>query len=173
MDKFEILTWLARGFNPFTGEKCKDDEVLRNPDVVSALYEIILELGQPPKKQKKNFKYDPALGDLIKILEPSTIKPIAKNIEEVIGLGYTIIQKAIQEYLILNGLLEIRPDINDSDKPKKFATSLGEGKGILNDTYSNQYGKTYHRVIYTIAAQKYIISQLSNILDFNNENGTK
>ena len=171
MNNIEFLTCLAKGFNPFTGEKCQNNEVLRDPDIVAGIYDIILELKENGRKVSvKNFKYDPNLGPMISIIEPhTTIQFFAKEIEKVVSLGFTHIQKRIQEYLIENGLLEIKPDVYENNALRKFATTAGESHGIRNEVNTSNNGRTYHKVIYTPQAQKYIIELLDRILVFENK----
>lgn len=107
---------------------------------------------------------------MISIIEPqTTIKFFAKEIEKVVSLGFTHIQKRIQEYLIENGLLEIRPDVYENNVLRKFATTAGESYGIRNVASTSNNGRIYHKVIYTPQAQKYIIELLDKILVFEDK----
>ena len=168
MDKIEFLTRLAKGINPITGERCRDDEVLRNPDVVSGIYDIILDLQvSNVKKAKQKFIYDSRMAALIEVIEPNTtIMPFAKQIEKIISLGFTVIQRSISNYLLAEGMLEMRKAYAEDGESRnyKYATSLGEQLGIINDFYSSPGGKQYHRILYNVNAQRYIIDNLGDIL---------
>ena len=172
MNNIQFLIKLADGYNPITNEKCKDDEVLRNPDVVAKLRKIIAELQNKTsiKKQKKvkieNFKYNPKMAELVKIEEPFlTIQPFAKNIAKATSVGYTVIQRRVQDYLTDLGDLEVRPDPDDDNKLKKYATVQGERNGLVNQTNkAASTGKPYHTLQYTTEGQKYVISLLPEIL---------
>lgn len=48
----EIIEVLADGFNPITGEEFPPDSPYNNPEIIRALFAIILELNSPAKKQK-------------------------------------------------------------------------------------------------------------------------
>lgn len=171
----EILRNLANGINPFTGEKCKDTDMLRDPEIVSTLYEIVLSLyTDVPKEnvrlQKKNvvLKYDVNLLEKLVITEDLSIKPFSEKIAPLVGFTTTKIMDIIQNYLIFNNYLEKRIDETDNNRLKKFSTKLGEKVGILNSKTHSQNGLDYHKVLYTRAAQKFIISNFHLIAEWYN-----
>lgn len=171
MTDIEILTYLAKGYDLETGEKLDKSHFLRDPSVVAALYEAVLALQPSSKKAKKLNSDDtviilPAMLTQIKRIEPTTtITYLAENISTVISISKGKVMKAIQNYLIEQGDLEIKEDVNDLNKPKKFATESGEKKGILNVDKPSSYGREYHTVQYTTEGQDYVISLLPEIFN--------
>lgn len=168
MDYIEILDCLAHGINPNTKERIEKDSILRHPDVITALFEGVIALGDKYKKEKKKryFVFYPYMDEQIDRTEPSiSIKPFAENIAKVTGLSSNKIQNKILDFLIGNEILVKRQDPEDNYKIKKFATDKGIEIGITNGKYSSNNGKEYHCVYYSVQAQEYVISHLSDILD--------
>ena len=168
MNQIEFLKWIAKGFNPYTGEKFSNEDILRNPDVVARLYELAIELSEfknkPNRDKVKAYKVDAEIIQAIQIIEPeTTISYVAANIAIATLLGKTMIMKKIREYLVANGYLEYLPEGND--KSNKRATALGESIGIKNVQKTSQLGTVYTNVYYNVEAQKFIISKLPEILN--------
>lgn len=38
--EIQVLKALAKGVNYFTGERCKNDSILNDPDIIRTLYEV-------------------------------------------------------------------------------------------------------------------------------------
>lgn len=168
MDNVEILNSLANGVNPETGEILKD-EIFQNPKVFAALYEAVVFLKKKKmKSQKANFIFTPKMCESVqKILPFTTIQPFAQNIAIAIDniISYATIQNRIQNYLIAEGLLVQRPDPNDGDAIRKFATDKGNEIGISDEYYKDVNGIEKHGVRYSEQAQDYILSKLPEILN--------
>ena len=49
----EIITLLAEGVHPFTGEALRDDHILQDPRVIRALHKAILIFRDTHKHRKK------------------------------------------------------------------------------------------------------------------------
>lgn len=167
MQNIEFLRNIAKGYNPFTGKKFSNDDILRNPDVVSRLYELIFELtefkNKPNKEKIKAYNITPDILQTIQINTPNTtISYIAENVAKATGLGKSAVNTKIREYLIANGYLEVIPTYGEN---KKFATDLGKSVGITNVETISQLGTKYTNVHYSAEAQQFIISKLPEILN--------
>lgn len=166
LSDIEILNYLAKGIDLYTGEKLGNDHFLRNPAVVSALYEGMMALQGPYKKSSnRNIILTASILNSIKRVEPyTTIKPLSINISQVINVTSGRLIKKIQDFLIERGDLIIRVAEDNATK-YKFATESGLQKGFINGTYLSKNGQEYPKLQYTVAAQNYIISLLPEILE--------
>lgn len=173
-EAISFLRCLAQGINIFTGEKCKDDEMLRDPDIVHSIHEVILTIIELNAKPNNDFlQFDKFATHNIKIDKNEiSITPLSENIESVSNFSKSKLMKIIQEYLIENGFLEIKQDTLDN-KDKKFATLSGERIGIKNVIQTSQKGTSYHIVKYSTSAQTFIISKLDEIANYYNSSSNK
>ena len=55
--EIQVLKALAKGVNYFTGERCKNDSILNDPDIIRTLYEVCDRLTNviPEKIRKYEF----------------------------------------------------------------------------------------------------------------------
>lgn len=173
MNKIKFLQCLADCKDPFTNEQCSGDIILHNPKVIEMLNDLIAELR--PLKQTKpvkkltveKFVYDEKLSSKIFVDEHDlSIQYFSQNIAQVVSLGYTTLEKIIQNYLIDIGDLDLIKDPDKPDERKKIATRLGEQHGIVNNEKVSSLGKHYTLVQYTAEGQRYVISLLPKIFEF-------
>ncbi len=161
--EIQVLKALANGVNYFTGEKCKDDSVLNDTDIIRTLYEVCDQLKNIiPEKIRKSefvcpfdieekFEYEEEMN-MTKIIDKiSTLYPDMKK------LKYT----QISDILIQKGLLEKVVDKDGKNKTK--ATENANQYGIYNVQKTSMYGQTYQVVTYNKTGQKYILSILKNL----------
>lgn len=161
MDNIDFLTWIAKGFNPYTGEKFSDNDLLQSPQVSSRLKELAEELSEDRTEERLVGR------NAIEIIYPyTTIQPFAKAISYAIYNALTIIniQTKILNYLLDEEKLEFRYASSKSERMSKFATEEGEKIGITNAIITDPYGKKEHKIYYSPAAQIYIIDRLPKIL---------
>lgn len=166
ISNIEFLKWIAKGFNPHTGEKFPNEDILRNPDVVARLFELVIELSEDktaqPKAKEETVYIDPAVLPSIHIIEPeTTISKISTNIKAVIPIKVAskVLNKGIREYLVECGYL-MRFSEN-----KYLAMAEGKPVGIYNKDMPKQDGSAYTYVCYNVEAQKFIISKLPEIFN--------
>ena len=165
MDNIEFLTNIANGFNPYTGEKFSDSDMLLAPKVQERLIELIEELKKDCEYEKSSY------GKPIPIIAPSTtIQPFAKVISNALYNAYTfsVIQSKILNYLLDDGKLYFDYEYETSDRMKKFATEEGKKIGITNEITIDPYGRKKHTVVYSVEAQEYIIDNLVKIFKYDN-----
>ncbi len=163
MNQIEFLKWIAKGYNPYTGEKFPDNDILRNPDVVARLYELAIELSEDKGKRamkKETLEIDPAVLPLIQVIEPeTTISSISANIKEVTQIKRKVLNDRIREYLVECGYLM------QYSENKYFAMAEGKQVGIYNKDKPAKDGSAYTNVYYNVEAQKFIISKLPEIFN--------
>ena len=159
-----ILTALANGVNYFTGEKCKEDSILNDVNLIRAIFNLAEKLKDiTPKKVKKsefqfdvsildNFEYEDRFMSLSEILKKvSLITPTMKRV------------KYSQVFDVLNrkGLLVKTQD--SSGVTRTLATENAEEYGIKNLEKTSMYGRKYSTVGYNVQGQKYILSILNEV----------
>lgn len=163
MNNIDFLKWIAKGYNPSSGEKFSDDDILRNPDIVARLFELVIELSEDngkSAKKKETINISPAALQSIKIIEPeTTISGISANIREVTQLKRKFLNDKIRGYLVECGYL-IQPA-----ESKYFAMAEGASVGIFNKDKPSKDGSVHTNVYYNVEAQKFIISKLPEILN--------
>ncbi len=166
MNNVNFLKWIAKGFNPYTGEKFPNDDILRTPDVVARLFELVIELSEDKAEQtnaEENTLYiDPAVLPLINVIEPeTTISKISTNIKAVIPIKVArkVLSDRIRGYLVEYGYL-----VQYSEN-KYFAMAEGKQVGIYNKDVPAQDGSAHTNVYYNVEAQKFIISKLPEIFN--------
>ncbi len=161
--EIQVLKALAKGVNYFTGERCKSDGILNDPDIIRTLYDVCEQLKNViPEKIRKSefvcpydieekFEYENEMNMTNIINKISALYPDMKK------LKYT----QISDILIKRGLLE--KIVDREGKNKTRATDQAKQYGIYNVQKSNMYGQTYQVVTYNKDGQKYILSMLKNI----------
>lgn len=161
----EFLKIISKGFNPITGEKLSEADILRASDVSGRLEDLVREL-------EKDYTYYLAFGNSFnsdtdknfEIEDNLTISRVAENINQVIPLGKTRITKRLTKFLIENGYLAeiLQPN---QKRPTKLATKKGEEIGISN--VLRQYGNGNETLIaeYSISAQRFLYENLRIILN--------
>lgn len=166
--EIQILKALANGINYFTGEKCKDDCILNDVNIIRTLYEVCDGLRKVPSEtiKKSKFIYPFDIEEKFEYEEELSLTRIIDKISNM----YPTMKKPkfslIREILIQQGLLE---KVTDEDGSKKtLATEQALQFGIYNVEKLNIYGKYYQVITYNKEGQKYILSLLKNINIYNN-----
>ncbi len=161
--EIDALKALANGIDYFTGEKCINDSILNDPDIIRTLYRVCEILKDvPPKKVKKadfvcpldlerKFDYEEGLS-LTQIIDK-----IASLYPNMKRLKYS----QVADILIRKGLLE--KVLDEDGKTKNKATSVAEKYGIINKQKVSAYGRQYEVVNYTKDGQKFVLSCLKEI----------
>lgn len=166
MDNLDFLNAIANGFNPYTGEKFTEGDILLNPQVVARLYELCNELNADRTDEKVIRR------NAIELCYPYTsIQPFAKAISNALYgvVKFGIIQNEILNFLTDDNKLEYRYPYPTSQRMVKYATKEGEQIGIINAEVESPYGKMQHKILYTPQAQCYIIDRLSDIFKSIND----
>ena len=160
MDNLEFLTSISQGFNPYTGEKFADDDLLISLNVQTRILNLIEEL-------KKDSNYEKlSVRNPIRLIAPkTTIQPFAKSISNAIynALTFGVIQNKIISFLLDNNFLYFEYENELDNKMTKFASEKGNKIGIFNGININPYGYKTHTIFYDIKAQEYIIDMLPKI----------
>lgn len=163
MSIIEFLHWLCSGFNPITGEKLDDQDILRNRDVMTRLFNLELELRECEDISHKEaiikLNLLPEFLNEIHIVEPyTTATTFCENIADATGLNMRDTRTKLLNYLKTRGYL-------DYSSAQRQATPLGQSIGICNLPVVAKSGKKYFNVQYSSYAQKFLINILDQILD--------
>lgn len=165
---------LANGMSPFDGQDMQDDEFLNDvrlcrvftlaSDVLEKVIENGCTVSVPSKARKIPFRITEDQRNSILITEEAVgINVITARIRRVLDDDVkTLPSLAISNWLEAEGLLM---RITKDGKTMKVATEEGNMLGIY--TKEMIYGeKRYHKTLYEMNAQVYIVSNLDNIAKF-------
>lgn len=171
-----IVTRIAEGLNPITGEAASDDMILNNPEIIRNMFmaKEVLEavkrndgfIGKGSKKNSSDLPYV-TQSDLNEFYYQGD-KTITKLVEQINSLfdlskyrkiGYSLITNSLK----LNGYLEEQRD--ETGKIVSVASEKGNSIGIYSEMRSSMYGRPYMAVIYGKMAQEFIVEHLEKIID--------
>ena len=161
--EIQVIKALANGVNYFTGEKCKNDCILNDAEIVRMLYKLCDQLKNiiPQQIKKSEFICPLDIEEQFEYEEEMNMT----NIINKISLLYPDMKKPkfsqLVECLIQKGLLEKISDKNG--KSKTLATDKARQFGIYNVQKTSIYGQTYQVVTYNKSGQRYVLSLLKTI----------
>lgn len=161
--EINVLKALANGVNYFTGEKCKEDSILNDVDIIRTLYEVCDQLKNiiPEKIKKSEFVCPFDIEERFDYEEEMNLTKIINKIYMLYPDMKKIKHSQITEDLIQKGLLEKVVDKNG--KSRTMATDKANQYGIYNVQKVSMYGQPYQVVIYNKLGQRYILTLLKNI----------
>lgn len=161
--EIQVLKALAKGVNYFTGERCENDSILNDPDIIRTLYEVCDRLTNviPKKIRKYEFVCPYDLDEKFEYENEMNMTQIINKISSLYPNMKKLKHSQISDILIKRGLLEKIVDRNG--KNKTLATDMAKQYGIYNVQKTSMYGQTYQVVTYNRDGQKYILSLLKNI----------
>ena len=167
---------LANGINPLDGSMLPDEDVVNNVRLSRCLFYVadvlrqVIDNGGVVSKRKPKKATFALTAEQRAAFEfsatPIPISELSKRInslsanENMTTLGYTV----IRDWLMSLGMLE---EVLDSDgKKTKRPTPQGESIGIALDARTGNNG-TYFVVVYSLAAQHFILDNLDTIMEFD------
>ena len=170
---------LAEGIDPISGEVIPEDTILNNISfsrcfffVSDILGQVIENDGFVSRNTRNNALLPPFaladdLRDKIEITSsPAMIKSFTERINSLVN--DSVMQRlkvtAFTTWLVNNGYL-CEEVVND--KRRKKPTKKGEDLGIFSEVRDGQYGN-YLAVLYKESAQRYLISNLDQIIEISN-----
>ena len=161
--EIQVLKALANGVNYFTGEQCKDESVLNDPNIIRTLYEVCEQLrGIAPEKMKKGDFICPF--DIEEKFEYEEELCITKIIDKIFKM-YPNMKKIklsqIMELLVQRGL--VTRVIGADGKSTTVATEQAAQFGIYNKQRTSMYGKEYHVVTYNKSGQQLVLSIIKEL----------
>ena len=173
---------LARGIDPLSKEPVSDHDIINNVRISRCLYyvsdilrEVIANGGvntkKPPKPAQEDFDLEKIdLSGYVYSTQPVTVTVIAGKINEL----KPETMKKLKVTAITNWLVDVKllSNVQINGKNYKRPTAGAESLGITMEQRSGQYG-TYYAVLYNEAAQRFIIDNLSAILDGGYNAGSK
>ena len=165
---------LATGLNPFDGQEMPEDDLLNDvrlcraftlaADVINQVIENGCKVSGSSKARKMPFRITEEQKNSIVITEEAVgINLIASRIRKVLDDDVKSLPSlTISTWLEAEGLLA---RVTRGDKTIKIATEEGNMLGIYTKemTYGNKH---YHKTLYEMNAQVYIITNLDMIANF-------
>lgn len=163
----EFLKVIAKGFNPITGEKLSEVDILRACDVAGRLEDLARELEKDYFAMSANVNSEISddnakLRESIEVREGLTLSDIAKNISKVFNCNAIKIKNILTKFLIEAGYLK-KEYYLEQRRPTMIATEAGKEIGIENITIKYLSGNTSLRAVYSIKAQKFIFEFIPTI----------
>lgn len=167
---------LANGINPIDNSVVPDEDVINNIRLSRCFFYVadvlrqVIENGgiNPSKKVRKiPFSLSTEKREQFAYSEtPIAVSEIAKRINELTDEAMKPLSyKAIRDWLSSLGMME--DAISGDGKATKLPTQRGEGIGILTEARTGRNGP-YVAVVYTLAAQHFILDNLDAIVAFYN-----
>lgn len=165
---------LANGINPIDDSVVPEEDVVNNVRlsrcffyVADVLRQVIENGGIKAQKKVRTIPFSLPMEVRSRFAysqQPIPISEIAKRInglipEEMKQLSY----RPIRDWLISLGMLE--DALDPEGKTTKRPTQRGESMGILLEQRVGQQG-TYFAILYTQAAQRFILDNLDAVLAF-------
>ena len=170
----QYIEQLAQGVDPLTGRELPEDTVLNQPRLVRCFFYVAgvlredadkLERGARGRTKKPEFYLAPEERAAVPVSEePVTVSVLVQAVNEAVGGGESrkkLPTTAVTAWLVEKGFLkevETAPG-----KRRKTATPLAASVGILEEERQGLYG-TYHSLLYTAAAQNFILDNMDDIL---------
>ena len=179
INKEKLLTakeWigkLANGINPLNDELIKDDDIVNNVHISRCLFyvaELLDEIKAGAAVKSKNWKKfylsskDAAnihiaasngIANFIRLVNgyiPAEMKPLSAS--------------QLIKWLRNEGLLQEVP--KEDGHKTNLPTEKGNRLGIITEVQKTPEGLEYQRVIYSVNAQRFILSNIESIVEFIN-----
>ncbi len=172
---------LANGINPIDDAVVPDEDVINNVRlsrcffyVADVLRQVIENGGVKPQKTVRNIPFFLPMEDRARFEYSETPIPVSEIAKRINALTDEAMKpltyRAIRDWLSSLGMLE---DTLDAEgKTTKRPTGRGESMGILLETRTGRNGP-YFVVVYTLAAQRFIMDNLDAVIAFNNAKKAK
>ncbi|MCH5179716.1 MAG: hypothetical protein J1F32_00675 [Erysipelotrichales bacterium] len=159
----KFLKSLAKGINHFTGEKCDDDSILNDPNIIRALYEICdkLDCIEFKNVKKTSFTYP---DDLLDTFEYEFELSLTKIIDKIVNMYPSMKKPKIKK--ITEALMDriiVKKHIDEKGHTRTIATEQAQQYGIYNITRKSMYGIPYTVIVYNEMGQRYLLSLLKEI----------
>ena len=174
----EYIDKMANGIDPLTGECVPDGDLINNVRIsrclfyVSGVLEKVIANGgqvQAKKVKKEPFAIKSEMRESIPVSDiPLTVTEIARCVD---GFAMnenmkTFASRAISTFLTETGFLEVIT-IPGTGRTKRVPTQQGLDLGIYTEARNGMNGP-YTAVLYSAAAQKFILDNLEAIIEINN-----
>ena len=159
--EIEVIKALANGVDYFTGEKCDNDSILNDPNIVRALFRVcnILSGVKTERIKKTDFVCPCDIEERFNYQDKMVISQIRDHISELYPNMKKIKLPSVYEMLIDKGLMQITTD--KQGKSHRIATEKAKEYGIYNEERSSQYGN-YQVVVYNKQGQRFVLSLLKD-----------
>lgn len=158
---------LANGINPTNDEPAKDDDIINNVHISRCLFyisELLSEIKAESieRKRRNPFFLSTSEALTIPITTPNGIANFVKIINGYIPTNKkTLAVALVIKWLKSENLLQ---EVQKADGHKtNLPTEEGIKLGITTEAGRTPEGLEYQRVVYSVEAQKYILSNIESI----------
>ena len=171
----EWIEKLANGINPLNDELIKDDDLVNNVHISRCLFyvaELLDEIKTEPaverrRRSRQKFYLSSKDAANIQITFSSGIANFLRLVNGFIPADMRPLSASqLIKWLRNEGLLQetLREDGHKTNLP----TEKGNRFGIVMEVQKNLEGIEYQRVIYSVDAQRFILSNIESIVAFIN-----
>lgn len=176
----EYIDDLAKGINPLTKEETNENDIVNQVKISRCLFfvsevlgEVIANGGTAPKKRERPVPFSPDALDLEQFDfsdDPISLTEVSRRINDLKPENMQKIKvTSLSEWLVDLQLLET---VVSGDKSRKRPTLRGFELGITEVERHTQNG-SFKTVAYTRAAQRFILDNLSAIVEGGFNGSTK
>ena len=171
-----IIETLIMGKHPKTGEDISEDSVLRDADVVRALY-ILLKLTETKAVPEINLETDTNVTideQHLYISEENTFKIISrynisvtKFIQRIIEVTDSPAVQILTPAMFNKWLVNCRylyEEMDEMGKVRRYPTDEGLNVGLVTDTFTLESGYQVPTIRLSPAAQEYFLKKLDEII---------
>lgn len=168
----ENLEKMANGINPLTNEILPATSLLNNIEISRSLFCVLDAIKNGKKKNNLKIKFSIDRAELEKFEysdSPISISEISTRINNLKTTNTTDKLKCtdLNKWLVSIGMLT---EVTENDKKRKVPSEYGKALGISLQTKNSFYGGTYTVVLYNKVAQKFIIDNFEDFINFNKNN---
>ena len=162
---------LANGVNPLNDELVKDDDLINNVHISRCLFyvaELLREINVGTKverRSRKAFFLSTTNAVNIPISAPNGIANFVRSVNTYIPADMKPLS-AVQviKWLRSEGLMQ--EAMKDDTHKTNLPTEKGNSIGISTEVQRNLEGIEYQRVVYSVDAQRFILSNIESIAMF-------
>lgn len=166
---FDFLITISRGFNPITGKKFNDNDILLSDDISERLNRLAYELKKDEEIIELKFKNEFNASDIcndIQLTDSIKVNSFATEITKAITNKYPIeimslksVQNKLNNFLFADG--KLKKVVTPAGGTKYLASEEGENFGFTNFVEPEASELTRTKVFCSKQAQEYILSKLS------------
>lgn len=161
---------LANGINPIDGTDLSDTDIVNNVHISRCLFYVadvmdfaIRKMRKESRDEKIEFNIDAESLSKVYIAEKTGMSSFVNEINKVIPENMKRASRnAILTWLVDNGYLKII--VTDKGAKIKRPTEAGQSIGIVTEQMEGHNG-TYVAVLYNANAQKFILDNISAIIE--------
>ncbi len=161
--EIEVLRALANGVNYFTGEKCENDSILNDPNIIRTLFNVCntLSAAKSNDSQKSEFSCPDNIEDLFEFEKELSLTKIVQKVNLVCSGTKKLKQSLVKETLKEMGIL--KTIVNNHGGTRSVASDEAQAYGIYNVQRTTMYGVPYTAVVFNEDGQRFVLSVIKDM----------